>query len=65
MDFGWLSCQCNFINDNKRPSLVSDIDNGGSCDFAGAGGISVPPFQLYYKPKIDFKKVLIFFLILW
>lgn len=61
MDLGWLSCQCNFISCDKCPSLVSDVDNGGSYAFVGADGISVPLFQLYYKPKIDPKNEVLAF----
>ena len=62
MDFGWLQC----VNElhswlKKNMPLMSNVDNEGVCQCAGAGDLretSVPSSQFCYKPKTALKTCL-------
>lgn len=52
--------QCRFLLGKNRAVLVCDVDNGGSYECEGVGGIReifVPFFQFCHKPKTALKSL--------
>lgn len=50
------TCQCRFINCNKRDTLVGDADNGGGYARVGQR-VYVPPVQFCCDPNTILKNI--------